>query len=87
MILWHFLHQRLKGIPWGLLGIIYLLIILGLINLYSATGAYAQPARFYDQLQWIILGTMAAIFWGIIMDARAIERFTIFGYIVVCALS
>ena len=81
-----FLKDRLRGIPWGLLITAYALIFIGLFNLYSATGADVSPYRFNDQVNWVILGTFALIFWGLILDLRSIERLTVLGYIVVCLM-
>lgn len=81
-----FLKDRLRGIPWGLLITAYALIFLGLFNLYSATGADVSPYRFNDQINWVILGTAAMIFWGLVLDMRSIERLTVLGYIVVCLM-
>lgn len=81
-----FLKDRLRGIPWGILITVYALIGIGLFNLYSATGADVSPYRFNDQLQWVALGTFAMIFWGLILDIRTIERLTLLGYVIVCAM-
>lgn len=86
MNLFYLLKDKLKGIPWGVLALVYALIIVGLVTLYSATGAHINPQRFNDQVRWVLLGTGAMIFWGIILDIRTIERLTIFLYIAVCLL-
>lgn len=81
-----FLKERLRGIPWGLLVTAYALIGLGMFNLFSATGADTSSYRFNDQINWVILGTIAMVFWGLVMDLRAIERLTLLGYAVVCLM-
>ena len=81
-----FLRQRLRGIPWSILLVVYLLIGIGLGNLYSATGAATNPYRFNDQINWVLLGTGSLIFWGIILDLKSIERLTIPGYILICIM-
>ena len=86
MIFTQMIKEKLHGIPWGILINVYALIGLGLFNLYSATGADVSPYRFNDQVKWVLLGTGVMIFWGIILDARSIERLTVFGYIIVCSL-
>jgi rod shape determining protein RodA len=80
------LKERLKGIPWGLLFLVYILIAIGLANLYSATAAGITPDRFQDQFRWVLLGTASVIFWGVILDIRTIERLTVFGYIIICCM-
>jgi len=86
MVFAQFLKEKLRGIPWALLVTVYALIGVGLFNLYSASGADVSPDRFNDQVNWVLLGTGAMIFWGLLLDMRSIERFTFFGYIIVCLL-
>ncbi|MEY3903594.1 MAG: rod shape-determining protein RodA [Pseudomonadota bacterium] len=86
LLFWQLLKERFRGTPWSLLITVYLLVALGLFNMFSASGADASPGRFNDQLQWAVIGTFAMIFWGIILDLRSIERLTLLSYIVVCAL-
>lgn len=86
MFLRQLLRERLRGIPWGFIALVYAIIGLGLMNLYSATGAQISGFRFQEQVNWVILGTFALIFWGVILDIRSIERLTFFGYIIVCGM-
>ncbi|APJ04147.1 rod shape-determining protein RodA [Silvanigrella aquatica] len=86
MILFFFLRERFKGMPWGLILTCYSIIGIGLYNLYSATNATYNPTRFYDQIIFVLLGTAAAIFWGVFLDLKNLERLSILGYIVVCIL-
>jgi rod shape determining protein RodA len=86
MLLWQLIKERVKGIPWMLLLVVYAIVILGLINLYSASGAGVSPGRFQSQLNSVILGSAAIVFWGIVMDLRSIERLTYLGYVLVCLL-
>ncbi|MEN9826598.1 MAG: rod shape-determining protein RodA [Pseudomonadota bacterium] len=86
LLFWQMLKERFRGTPWSLLVTIYLMIGLGLFNLYSASGADVSPGRFNDQIQWTLVGTFAMVFWGIVLDLRSIERLTFLSYIVVCAL-
>jgi rod shape determining protein RodA len=65
---------------------VYFIIALGLYNLYSATSADVSNDRFMDQLLWIGVGTLGMIFWGLFLDLRTIERYTLFGYVVICLL-
>lgn len=82
----HFFSEHLKGIPWPMVTLVYALLIIGLLNMYSATGAHVSPMRFQDQLNNVMLGTAMMIFWGVVLDIRTVERMTIFGYIVVCIM-
>jgi len=86
LLFWQLLKERFRGTPWSLIVTVYLMISIGLFNLYSASGADVSPGRFNDQLHWVALGTLAMIFWGVIFDVRTIERLTLFSYLVVCAL-
>jgi len=86
MLLAQLLKEKLRGIPWALLITVYTLIAVGLFNLYSASGADVSPYRFNDQVNWVLLGTASLVFWGLLLDMRSIERFTFFGYVVVCLL-
>lgn len=86
MFIRQFISERLRGFPWGFIALVYLIIALGLLNLYSATGADLSNYRFQDQLNWVFLGTGAMLFWGVVFDIRSIERMTFFGYIVICAM-
>lgn len=86
LLIWQLLKERFRGTPWALLVTVYLMVGIGLFNMYSASGAEVTPGRFNDQLQWALVGTMAMIFWGVMLDLRSIERLTFFSYIIVCAL-
>lgn len=84
--IWRSLQDRLRGIPWTLLLVVYALIALGLVNLYSAAGSTWNSARFQDQLNWVGLGTLLMLFWGLVLDVRSIERLSVLGYSVVCLM-
>jgi rod shape determining protein RodA len=86
LLFWQLIKERFRGTPWSLIATVYLLIALGMFNLFSATGAEAAPARFNDQAQWVLLGSLAMIFWGVMVDIRSIERLSVFSYLIVCAL-
>ncbi|MBM3382974.1 MAG: rod shape-determining protein RodA [Betaproteobacteria bacterium] len=86
LLFWQLFKERFRGTPWSLLITVYLLVAIGLFNMYSASGGEMAPGRFNDQAQWALLGTVAMIFWGVLLDTRSIERLSIFAYIVVCAM-
>ncbi|MBX9703181.1 MAG: rod shape-determining protein RodA [Silvanigrellaceae bacterium] len=86
LILRNFIVERFKGVPWGILLNTYLLLLIGLYNLYSATNAVDSPDRFYYQLSVMCFGTFLIFFWGILLDIKTIERLALFGYIVVCVM-
>ncbi|MEY4064907.1 MAG: rod shape-determining protein RodA [Pseudomonadota bacterium] len=86
ILFWQLIKERFRGTPWSLIATVYLLVGLGLFNLFSATGAESAPARFNDQLQWVLLGSFAMIFWGVMVDIRSIERLSMLSYLIVCAL-
>jgi rod shape determining protein RodA len=83
---WQFLSKKTEGIPWGVVLSVYFIIALGLYNLYSATSADVSGSRFMDQLMWVGIGTLAMIFWGLFLDLRTIERYALFGYVIICLL-
>ena len=72
--------------PWALLATVYILIGLGLFNLYSATSAQVDPSKFYDQVKWTLIGTASLIFWGVFLDLKTIERLAPVLYVIVCIL-
>jgi rod shape determining protein RodA len=80
------LLERLHGIPWGIVLNVYAIIAVGLYSLYSATAADVSIDRFGDQLNWLFLGTFAMFFWGVLFDVRTIERYTMFGYVIICTM-
>lgn len=86
MIIFSLIKERFRGMPWGIIITTYAIIGIGLYNLYSATNAAYSPARFYDQVIFVLLGTLAALFWGVLLDIKNLERLSLFGYIVVCLL-
>lgn len=86
LLFWQIIKERFRGTPWALLLTVYLLVFIGLFNMYSASGADVSPSRFNDQIQWVLIGTLGMIFWGVMLDVRSIERLSIFSYIIVCAM-
>lgn len=86
MIIFFLLKDRFKGIPWRIVLTCYAIIGVGLYNLYSATNASFNPSRFYDQIIFVFLGTLAALFWGVFLDLKNLERLSIIGYIFVCLM-
>ncbi|NBX17318.1 MAG: rod shape-determining protein RodA [Proteobacteria bacterium] len=86
VLFWQLIKERFRGTPWSLLVTVYLLVGVGLFNMYSATGADVSPFRFNDQLKWALVGTLAMAFWGVLMDLRSIERLSFLSYFIVCAM-
>jgi rod shape determining protein RodA len=86
MLIFQLIRERFKGIPWPLLILVYAIVALGIFNLYSASGAEVSPQRFHSQVNFVIVGTFAMFFWGLILDLRTIERSTYLGYVIVCLL-
>lgn len=80
------IKERFNGLPWGIILTCYTIIGIGLYNLYSATNASVTPVRFYDQIIFVVLGTFAALFWGVLLDIKNLERLSIFNYIIVCIM-
>ena len=78
------IRDRARTIPWPLLITVYALLGIGLLNLYSATSADIYPARFYTQVNWVILGSIAIFMLGAVFELRTIERFTFLGYVIIC---
>lgn len=86
MIALEIVREKLRGIPWALLVTVYCLIGIGLFNMFSATGGDFSAHRFNTQINWVLLGTGAMVFWGVFLEVRSIEKLTILGYIVVCIM-
>lgn len=82
----HLISQKSEGIPWAIILNMYLIIALGMYNLYSATSADVSGSRFVDQFTWLGIGTAALIFWGLFLDLRTIERYSLVGYAIICLL-
>lgn len=81
-----FLKEKFKNIPWGLVVTVLMIIILGLINLYSSSDARINPSRFYSQIIFAFVGLFCAFLIGCFTDIRTIEMFTLPFYIIVCIL-
>ena len=84
--LFSFLKEKFKGVPWALLFTAYAIILVGLYNLYSATGASVNPKQFYDQIVFVGLGTFCIFIIGLLLDLKDIERLSTLGYLLVCGL-
>lgn len=84
--LFSFLKEKFKGVPWSLLLTVYVIIIVGLYNLYSATSANTNPKQFYDQIIFVLIGSFCIFMIGLVMDLKNIERLSAAGYILVCLL-
>jgi rod shape determining protein RodA len=85
-LFWQLFKERFRGTPWTLLLTVYILVAIGLFNMYSASGADVSAVRFKGQINWVLLGTLGLVFWGIVLDLKTIERLSIFCYVVVCFL-
>ncbi len=83
-----FSRKLSESFHWSLALVIGSLIIIGLINLYSAVyfwGEGGATTLFWSQLLWSIIG-LGLMFVVIISDYRIFYRFAIPTYVVVCAL-
>ncbi len=78
--------EKFKGVPWILLLTAYAIIFVGLYNTYSTTVAGVNPKQFYDQVIFVIVGTFAMFFIGVLIDIRNLERVSSFIYVVVSLL-
>lgn len=86
LTIFSFLKEKFKGVPWGILLTVYVIIIVGLYNLYSTTGASTNPKQFNDQIMFVLIGTFFIFIIGIVVDLKDIERLSTLGYIIVCLL-
>lgn len=82
----YFLKDNSQGVPWNILAVTYSIIILGLLNLYSATNANITPGIFYDQIKFILIGTFLLIVIGVVVHFKNIEYGSLAAYIIVCLL-
>lgn len=81
-------RKSAESFHWSLAGIILALLVIGLVNLYSAVyfwGEGDSTGLFWSQLMWSIigLGLMALVVFS---DYRIFQRIAIPAYVVVCIL-
>lgn len=82
----YFLKDHFSKLPWNILATVYLIILLGLLNLYSATHASVTPGIFYDQLKFIFIGSVLMLVLGVFVHLKTIEYASVWIYTFVCAL-
>ncbi len=81
-----YLKEKFKGVPWAILLTVFVIILVGLYNSYSATGANLNPKQFYNQISFVLAGSFCIIIIGLVLDLKDIERISTLGYVVVCLL-
>ncbi len=77
-----------EGFNWPLAAVVSLLLVIGLVNLYSAVyfwGEGGSTSLFWSQLMWSLIG-LVLMFLVIISDYRVFYRIAFPAYIVICAL-
>ncbi|MFA5810759.1 MAG: rod shape-determining protein RodA [bacterium] len=77
-----------EGFNWPLATVVFLLLGIGLVNLYSAVyfwGEGGSTSLFWSQLVWSIIGVVL-MFFVIISDYRVFQRMAVPFYAVVCVL-
>jgi rod shape determining protein RodA len=83
-----FSRRIAEGFHWSMAAVTVALMLIGLINLYSAVyywGEGGATSLFWSQLLWSIIG-LALMFLVIVSDYRIYHRIAIPFYAVVCAL-
>ncbi len=81
-----FFKEKFKGLPWGLIVTVLLLMGLGLINLYSSSDARINPSRFHSQIIFSVFGLLVAFAIGCFTNIKIIEMLTVPFYLLVCVL-
>ncbi len=72
--------KKLKNTEWKILIYVTLLLIMGLIVLYSASTSN-ENAEFKKQIMWIAIG-VPLLFLMMFIDYKIIARFSLFFYII-----
>ena len=72
--------KKLKNTEWKILIYIALLLVIGLISLYSASTS-TEFAEFRKQIMWIAIG-LPLLFLMMFIDYRIIARFSLAFYII-----
>ena len=72
--------KKLKNAEWKILIYVTLLLIMGLIALYSASTSN-ELAEFKKQIMWIAIGT-PLLFLMMFIDYRLLARFSPFFYVI-----
>lgn len=68
-------RRQFANLPWGFIGLIIAISLIGLMTVYSATYTSAGPDRlFYKQILWMMIG-FAVMICAIIPDYHAIGRY------------
>lgn len=70
--------KKLKSTEWKILIYVVLLLIIGLVALYSASTS-TEFAEFKKQIMWIIISIPILLFM-MLVDYRILARFSIFLY-------
>ena len=72
--------KKLKNTEWKILIYVSILLIIGLIALYSATTS-TEFAEFKKQIIWIIIG-IPLLFMMMSIDYKILARFSVVFYII-----
>ncbi|HUL00211.1 MAG TPA: rod shape-determining protein RodA [Nitrospirota bacterium] len=74
------------NLPWGMVSIIFIIALIGLTAVYSATFTSKDPSPlFYKQLIWVSIG-MVVMFLALIPDYHAVGRYAYIFYALSLAL-
>ena len=69
-------RRFVKHFDWGLLGLTFLIVFLGLLTLYSAvTSSTAGPQKilYFKQLAWYCIG-LAAMIFSLFINYKLLDR-------------
>lgn len=71
-----------SNLPWGMVGLIFLIALFGLTAVYSATYTAKGPSTlYYKQLVWVAIG-MIVMFFALIPDYHTVGRYAYILYLV-----
>jgi rod shape determining protein RodA len=75
-------QRRIDNLPWGMMGLIAAIALIGLAAVYSATFTAKGPSSlFYKQLVWVAVG-LVVMLSAIIVDYHTVGRYAyVFGFV------
>ena len=68
-------QRRFANLPWGMVALIFVIALIGLSTVYSATYTSNGPSSlYYRQLVWLAIGVMVMLF-ALVVDYHTVGRY------------